>query len=140
MASSGLSERHLSELAIGVLEIAAVYKLLVQRLCYEFPSEDGILCWFMRCFVQAALLAQPIHPERHDILSNQRSRLQRIFAENHFIENGILMLCQQLWENLLPPDLLPWLPESLKDVGTNVESSVVSFEKNQQQSWWDVLD
>jgi hypothetical protein len=140
MASSSLSEKHSSELAIGVLEIAAVYKSLVQRLCYEFPSEGDILRWFMRCFVQAASLAQPIHPERHDILSNQRSRLQRIFSENRFVENGILMLCQQLWENPLPRDLLPSLPESLKDVGTNVESSVVSFEKDQRQSWWDVLD
>jgi hypothetical protein len=91
--------------------------------------------------LQAASLAQSINvDERHDLLANHSSQLKEIFAEAGFVENGILMLCQQLMENPLPRDLLPSVPPTLKDSETRIDSGVVSVEKDKGQSWWDVLD
>jgi hypothetical protein len=141
MASTCLPEKQCAGLAISSLEIMGLHKGIVQRLCYNFPTEADVLRCFMRCFVQALSLAQPVNVnERHDMLSTDSFKLKQIFSDAEFIENGILLLCQQLWENPLSRDLLPSLPPTLKDSGTSVESSVVSIEKDQRQSWWDVLD
>lgn len=141
MASDSLPEEMSVRLSISVLEVLGLYKGIIRRLCCNFPSEADVLRCCMRCFVQAASIAQPAAvDERYGILSNHTTRLKELFSESGFIENGILMLCQHLWEHPLSRDLLPSLPHVLIQSGTEKESSIVSIESDKQQSWWDVLD
>ena len=142
LSSTSLPEKQSSGLAIQSLEVMGLYKGIVRRLCYNFPTEADVLRCFMRCFVQAASLTQSVNVnEKSVLLSTHSARLKELFSEFGFVENGILILCQQLWENPLSRDLLPSLPPTLSDTGTSVESSVVSIQKDdQKQSWWDVLD
>jgi hypothetical protein len=142
MSARNLPSRKALELSIQATKTMALYNEVVRRLCYNFPAEADVLRWFMRCFLQALSLAQSVDGnERLDLLAEHSSKLKRIFAETRLIDNGILMLCQQLWENPLPRDLLLQLPAELqKSQQTGPESRVVCVEKEAQRSWWDVLD
>lgn len=142
MSAQSSPSRTSFDLAIQATETVAMYKEIILRLCYNFPAEADVLRWFMRCFVQALSLAQSVdHNERHDLLAEHTSKLKRIFTKTKLIDNGILMLCQQLWENPLPQELLLQLPtELLPSEKGGLESRVVLLEKAARQSWWDVLD
>jgi hypothetical protein len=143
MSSTSLPVLKSIELSIHASDTLALYREIIKRLCYNFPSEADVLRWFMRCFVQASSLAQPIDvSERHDLLAEHSSKLKQRFAEMSLIENGVLMLCQQLWENPLPRDLLLQVPsELLSHTQTSgLDLTVVSIEKESLRSWWDVLN
>jgi hypothetical protein len=98
IASTCLPEKQSTGVAISSLEIIGLRKGIVQRLCYNFPAEADVLRCFMWCFVQALSLSQPVNVnERHDMLSDHNFKLKQKNSEAFFIENGILLLCQQLW-------------------------------------------
>lgn len=142
MSSSSLPVKKSLDLSVHASETLVLYKTIIQRLCYNFPAEADVLRCFMRCLIQALSLSQSFAiSDRHDLLAEHKNKLKEIFSRAGLVENGILMLSQQLWENPLPRDLLPQLPPELeRRQKPGFDASVVSVEKESQRSWWDVLD
>ena len=141
MASDTMPQKQMSIVALDFLRTLVLYKRVVERLSHNFPAEVDVLRWFLRCFVQAVSLAQPINShDRHELLNSNGSQAKHIFSGSRLLENGIAMLCQQLWENPMPKELLPTLPQSLEENESKPRSQVVAVEKNTRQTWWDVLD
>eukprot|EP00980_Cylindrotheca_fusiformis_P005425 scaffold1157_cov122-Cylindrotheca_fusiformis.AAC.17 len=142
LTASCAPSRKSLELSVQATETALLYKDIILRLCYNFPSEADILRWFMRCFIQALSLAQSVDSDQcHNLLAEHSSKLKQLFTETKLLDSGILMLCQQLWENPLSQELLLQLPAELQPSEHSVqESRVVRVEKEAYRSWWDVLD
>jgi len=142
MSSQTLPARKALELAIQATETMALYKTTICRLCYNFPVEADVLRWFLRGFLQASSLSQPVDRSlQHSLLSEHSSKVKSIIAESALIDSGIAMLCQQLWENPLPRDLLLQLPAELrKSPPGGPKSKFVQVEMETERSWWDVLD
>ncbi|KAL3932469.1 MAG: hypothetical protein SGBAC_010840 [Bacillariaceae sp.] len=142
MSSRTLPARKTLELSIRATETLVLYKMTIQRLCYNFPVEADVLRWFMRGFVQASSLSQSVDRSlEHSLLAEHSSKVKSIIADSGLVDTGIAMLCQQLWENPLPRDLLLQLPTELrKSPQVGPKSSVVNVETKTERSWWDVLD
>jgi len=142
MSSRTLPARKTLELSIQATETLVLYKTTIQRLCYNFPVEADVLRWFMRVFVQASSLSQSVDRSlQHSLLAEHSSKVKSIIAGSGLVDTGIAMLCQQLWENPLPRDLLLQIPTELrKSPQVGPKSSVVNVEAETERSWWDVLD
>ncbi|CAJ1964991.1 unnamed protein product [Cylindrotheca closterium] len=141
MSSQRLPSRKTLELAIQAAETMALYKMTIRRLCYNFPVEADVLRCFMRGFVQALSISQSGDPSlQHSLLAEHSSKVKSIIAASGLVDTGIAMLCQQLWENPLPRDLLLQIPTPLKKSSVRPKSSVVNVETETERSWWDVLD
>jgi hypothetical protein len=128
--------------ALECVRLLATYRMIIERLCFEFPEQAYVLLWFQKCLVLAFSVACPIQSNSSDSISDSYScNFRELFAEAKFIENGIYMLVKQISENPLPQDMLPThLPSELKKSKEVVGSSTVTLQKDGSRTWWDVLD
>jgi hypothetical protein len=141
MAAPGLSNTVRSDIAKNSLQVLQRYNQVFKKLCYSFPLDGEILRCFLNCLAQSMVLSQPISDEGQKLLaSSQISKVEKIFTDGKFLQNGVIMLCDHLSANPLPKELLPPLPTALNQ-RTAVESSlVVNISSSTQQTWWNVIE
>jgi hypothetical protein len=130
--------------AIVCLEILAMYRNTINRLCYNFPAQADVTRWVLKCMVLGfSVVQQPIDDNvSRDILSDGfSSRFKRIFVNAGFMPNGVSLLIEQIAENPLPRDMIPSnnMPPELRK-SRDTRPSSVTIEKEDSGSWWDVLD
>jgi hypothetical protein len=142
MSSPHLSMGQRSDISIRALQTIKRYNGIIQRLCYNFPSDGDVLRLFMTCLLQASSLSQPVaSADNRPLVPGQGSEFERIFAEGNFLKNGIIMLCVQLSENPLPQELLAPLPYGLRENSKVIASNIVNISASDDKgSWWNVLD
>eukprot|EP00536_Pseudo-nitzschia_multiseries_P005651 jgi/Psemu1/254700/estExt_Genewise1Plus.C_1080064 len=138
LAASDLSEELAMQFASRCIEIIGVYETNIERLCYEFPTQADFLRWFLKALVMASSVAKPLKKKNH--LNRLGTDNQGIVLPTRFFDNGIAMLLEQLSENPLPRDMLPdRIPRELKNLQDSLGSKVVSVQKDNSSTWWDVL-
>ena len=141
------------------IKILGFYKNTFHRLCSKFPIEADVLRAFLRCLVQAAIVAmchdstQP-RDALPSLTSSKSSILavHQVLADFGFLDSTLLVLYRQLLDHPLPPSLLPQVPVPLesphsakKNVAWNRVVKVVSSNdfhhmKRDQPTWWDILN
>ena len=142
LTSAKLPEQSANSFSLNCIEIIATYRPTIDRLCYNFPVQAD----FLRCFLKALNLifsfAKPIKKRyQGNTIHNSGPDFKEIISGRGFLENGIIMLLEQLSENPLPRDMQPErMPKELKEsTGQAVRSNIVSVEKDNSSTWWDVL-
>jgi hypothetical protein len=142
LTTAKLPEQSANSFSLNCIEIIATYRPTIDRLCYNFPVQAD----FLRCFLKALNLvfsfAKPIKKRfQGNTINNSGPNFKEIISRAGFLENGIIMLLEQLSENPLPRDMLPErMPKELKEsTGLAVSSNIVSVEKDNSSTWWDVL-
>uniref|UniRef100_A0A7R9ZU49 Uncharacterized protein n=1 Tax=Pseudo-nitzschia arenysensis TaxID=697910 RepID=A0A7R9ZU49_9STRA len=132
--------------ASSCIEIIGAYEGTIHRLCFNFPVQADFLRWFLKALVAASSVVKPlkrkiqIHKVEHEYSAKE------LISRAKFLDNGIVMLLEQLLENPLPRDMLPSrMPRELKHTTANasaptgMSSNVVNVEKDDSATWWDVL-
>jgi len=114
------------------------YQSTIYRLCYNFPVQADFLRWFLKALVVASSIVKPlkkkiqIHKINHD--------KKELISCTGLLENGIVMLLEQLSENPLPNDMFPErIPKELKSRQGSFGSNIVHVERDDSATWWDVL-
>jgi len=138
LATSDLSEDLAMSFASKCFEIIGAYETTIQRLCYSFPVQADFLRWFLKALVSASSVAKPLKKKIH--LDRLGREMKEIISPVRFLDNGIVMLLEQLSEYPLPRDMLPdHIPRELRNSEDSGGSQIVSIEKDYSATWWDVL-
>jgi len=137
-----LPEQSANSFSLNCIEIILTYKSTIERLCYNFPVQAD----FLRCFLKALVLvfsfAKPMKKafQGNIMTNNPGSNFKGIISRAGFLESGIIMLLEHISTNPLPRDMLPdHMPKGLKNLQVSGGSNIVSVEKDNSSTWWDVL-
>ena len=144
LSAPGLSESERAEAAVNAMQVLNRYSQVFKKLSYSFPLDGEVLRCFLACLAQAMALSQPISEEQaaSKLLSSSRaSKVETLFEEGHFLENGIVMLCEHLSANPLPKELLPALPDAIDSTPSVASSTIVTVStSSDSQTWWNVIE
>ncbi len=120
------------------IEIIGTYGGIIHRLCYNFPVQADFLRWFLKALVAASSVVKPL--KRKIQINKVEHTTKELISRAKFLDNGIVMLLEQLSENPLPRDMLPArMPRELKNSHASVGINIVNVEKDDSATWWDVL-
>ena len=144
LSAPGLSDTERAEAAVNAMQVLNRYSQVFKKLSYSFPLDGEVLRCFLACLAQAMALSQPISEEQaaSKLLSSSRaSKVETLFEEGHFLENGIVMLCEHLSANPLPKELLPALPDAIDSTPSVASSTIVTVStSSDSQTWWNVIE
>ena len=137
LVTADLPEELANSFASKSIDVIGAYQTTIHRLCYNFPVQADFLRWFMKALVSASSVVKPL---KKKIQINKLDHNEELISRARFLDNGIVMLLEQLSENPLPRDMFPErMPRELKNSRASVGSNMVNVEKDDSATWWDVL-
>lgn len=138
LVTANLPEEVSCSFASKAIDVIGAYQTTIQRLCYNFPVQADFLRWFLKALVSASSVVKPLK-KKNEIIKLDHN-MKALISHSRFLDNGIAMLLEQLSENPLPKDMFPErMPRELKNPRASVASNIVSVEKDDSATWWDVL-
>jgi hypothetical protein len=137
LVTANLPEELANSFASKCIDVIGTYQTTIHRLCYNFPVQADFLRWFLKALVSASSVVKPL---KKKIQINKLDHNEELISRAQFLDNGIVMLLEQLSENPLPRDMFPErMPRELKNPHASVGSNIVNVEKDDSATWWDVL-
>jgi hypothetical protein len=138
LVTTNIPEDMASSFASNSIEIIGTYEATIHRMCYNFPVQADFLRWFLKALVVASSVVTPL--KRKIQINKIKHNTKELISRAKFLENGIVMLLEQLLENPLPRDMLhAGMPRELKNPRASVGTNIVNVEKDDSATWWDVL-
>jgi hypothetical protein len=123
------------DLAFDCLEILAMYRVVLKRMCQSFPTDIEDLLWGLRCLDQTCSLVQQLQGSLAD-----DSQFRRQFIEAGFLGPISKLLLEQLLENPLPYDMLPHgYPRDLMPALRTKSDNMVRVELQSRPPWWETI-
>jgi hypothetical protein len=139
LVTANLPDELANSFASNSIDIIETYQTTIQRLCYNFPVQADFLRWFLKALVSASSIVKPLKKKIQ--INKLDHTMKESISRARLLENGIVMLLEQLSENPLPRDMFPErMPRGLKNPHASVGFNVVNVEKDDSATWWDVLE